>query len=449
MDMPEERMDMPENADSSNILADLGDVTKKIIAFSNSPEYRELDAFYRRKSNFEILGIQRNEKRHSRFLAWLLDPSESHGLDTFGLKKFLEVCMVSRLESNQSGPPEVLARVLDELMVGHSRIRDADVKTELPVGKRGRIDVHVCCTLEVPPDQRKKLAILLENKVDSSEHDSQTVRYREWMEEHKADYDYSLLVYLTPVPTLKLTEYEEPDCKCKEFLQINYQYLVDYLIEPALALTYSEQARDFISDYLRALSVSSVIVADEANKGDVIMAISEHERKLLTAFWKKHKPLILAAFYAISSDPNQDEGLQEDAEKVLRSLGTKDYSPYTIALKGKVVASNVKKTAVGREVARVLIDDGITEPEFSRLRADKSSAFQLLKKESEITEAERKYNRYREGREEPLTFQGMPYHVSGNWGENNIPRFQKFLEQNFPQVELRKQDAEVEGVGDH
>jgi hypothetical protein len=444
-------MDMPENADSSNILADLGDVTKKIIAFSNSPEYRELDAFYRRKSNFEILGIQRNETKHTRFLAWLLDPSESHGLGTFGLKKFLEVCMLSRLESKQPIPRGVPAGVLDELIVGHASISGATVRTELSLGKHGRIDVHVRCTLVVPPKQQRKFTILLENKVDSSEHDSQTVRYREWIEEHKPDYDYYLLVYLTPVPTLKLTEYDEPDCKCKEFLQINYQYLVDYLIEPALALTYSEQARDFISDYLRALSVASVIVAEpeKENKGDVIMAIPEHERKLLTAFWEKHQPLILAALYAISSDPNQEKGLRDDTEKVLRSLGTKDYSPYTIALNGTVVARDVKKTAVGREVARVLIDAGITEPEFSRLRGDRSSAFQLLKKESEITETEQKYNRYRVGREEPLMFQGTPYHVSGNWGENNIPRFQEFLEQNFPQVELRKQDAEVEGVGDN
>ena len=72
-------------------LADLGDVTKAIVAFSNSPKYRELDAYYRRKSNFEVLGIQRNETRHSRFVAWLLNPSEAHGLGTFGLKKFLEV----------------------------------------------------------------------------------------------------------------------------------------------------------------------------------------------------------------------------------------------------------------------------------------------------------------------------------------------------------------------
>ena len=172
------------------------------------------------------------------------------------------------------------------------------------------------------------------------------------------------------------------------------------------------------------------------------MAISERERSLLTAFWERHRPLILAAFYAICSDPNQDQELRDTARKVLDQLGKKDYSPYTISLDGKVVARNIKKTAVGREVARILIDDGITESDFARLKADRSSAFQLLKQESEITEKEHKYNRYRVGREEPLTFQQLLYHVSGNWGENNIPKFQKFLVQTFPRIKLEKQDIE-------
>lgn len=435
-------------SEAPDTLTEVGDVTKAIIAFSNSPEFRELDAYYRRKSNFEILGIQRNETKHSRFIGWLLDPSGSHGLGTFGLKKFLEVCVLSLHESKQHIPLGNLAPVLDELIIGDAMITEATVSTELTLGKRGRIDIHVKCSIGASGERLKTLAILIENKVDSLEHDTQTVRYSEWMREHGADFDYSLLVYLTPVPTLKLTEYEEPDCKSKDFLQINYQYLVDYLIEPALALVLAGQAHDFIFDYLRALSVPSVIVSDDENIGDVIMAISEHERRLLTAFWEKHRSLILAAFYAISSDPNQEKEVREVAEKVLRSLGTKDYSPYTITLDGKVVMSNVKKTAVGREITRVLIDAGISEPDFSRLKADRSSAFPLLKQGAEITDNERKYNRYRERSVEPLMYQGVGYYVSGNWGEDNIPKFQIFLKQTFPRVELRKQEIRSEGEGD-
>lgn len=211
--------------------------------------------------------------------------------------------------------------------------------------------------------------------------------------------------------------------------------------------------RDFISDYLRALSRPNVIEENDENnenKGDLIMAISEHERKLLTAFWEKHRQLIQAAAYATSNDPNQDEEARDEAGKVLQSFSSKDFSQYTVLFYGKVVARDVKKTAIGREVARVLIESGIREEDFLILKMDKSSGFQLLKQEAEITETEQKYRKYRVSQVEPLTFpegkDEVQYYASGNWGENNIPKFQKFLKKNFPQVQLKRQDAESGGT---
>jgi len=436
----------------NNMAADLlaneqRDYRKDIIAFSNSREYRELNAFYQRKSNFEILGIHRRETEHSRFIAWLLDPSESHGLGTFGFKKFLEVCVMSQLDSKQPFP-QGAASLKDELILGTSKIVKTTVKTELPLGKGERIDIFVDCSLAMPTDgqQTKRLVVLIENKVSSTEHDSQTVRYKNWLKEHEADYDFSLLVYLTPVPTLKLAEYKEPDCECKDFLHINYQYLVDNLIEPALALVQPKVAQDFITDYLRALSVPSVAVEnDKKNKGDVIMAITENESKLLKAFWEEHEPLFKAALYAFSIDPDQEDEVRQDAEKMLNSFSKKDFTPYTVILDKKAVISDVKKTLVGREVVNVLIKNGITAAEFSRLKADKSSGFSLLKLGADILDKERKPNRYRG---EPLLYQGETYYASSNWGENNIPRFQKFLAENFPRIQLRKENAEAEGLGE-
>src|SRR5690606_12205461 len=40
----------------------------------------ELEARIGRFNIFDALGIVRTEIRHSNFLAWLLDPAESHGL---------------------------------------------------------------------------------------------------------------------------------------------------------------------------------------------------------------------------------------------------------------------------------------------------------------------------------------------------------------------------------
>lgn len=94
-------------------------------------------------------------------------------------------------------------------------------------------------------------------------------------------------------------------------------------------------------------------------------------------------------------------------------------------------------------MARVLIEKaGISEAEFAKLKSNRASAFDLLKRKEDITENEQKYNRYRVGREEPLKFKGVDYHVSGNWGENNIPKFQQFLSSVFPRIQLKKQNGE-------
>ena len=39
---------------------------------------------------FDCLKLTRAEIRHSTFLAWLLDPNETHGLNDFFLKEFLK-----------------------------------------------------------------------------------------------------------------------------------------------------------------------------------------------------------------------------------------------------------------------------------------------------------------------------------------------------------------------
>ena len=39
---------------------------------------------------FESLGLVRQEIRHSAFLSWLLDPTETHGLGDYWLRQFLK-----------------------------------------------------------------------------------------------------------------------------------------------------------------------------------------------------------------------------------------------------------------------------------------------------------------------------------------------------------------------
>ena len=52
-------------------------------------DFDKLDLGFKNPNIFQILRITNNEIRHSNFLSWLLDPSQSHKLGDIFLKRFL------------------------------------------------------------------------------------------------------------------------------------------------------------------------------------------------------------------------------------------------------------------------------------------------------------------------------------------------------------------------
>lgn len=81
-----------ENQNNTNRIKEL------IISFYNNQMYQELKAYYGKTTLFNILKIERNENRHSAFLAWLLDENGSHGLGEEPLKRFMR--LLSKVDSN-------------------------------------------------------------------------------------------------------------------------------------------------------------------------------------------------------------------------------------------------------------------------------------------------------------------------------------------------------------
>ncbi len=62
---------------------------KSLAEIRRTEEYENLRLALNEPNIFNILKIEEREIRHSNFLAWLLDPKESHGLNEYFLKWFL------------------------------------------------------------------------------------------------------------------------------------------------------------------------------------------------------------------------------------------------------------------------------------------------------------------------------------------------------------------------
>jgi len=124
---------------------------------------------------FDALGIARVEIRHSNFLAFILDPAESHGQGQL----FLKAILMDLLKTAPAG-----SRPLSPIELDGTDLRGVEVRREWE-----HIDILITC-------QQPPFVVAIENKVDAHEHSDQLRRYKEKVRQHHSE--DGLLVYLTP-----------------------------------------------------------------------------------------------------------------------------------------------------------------------------------------------------------------------------------------------------------
>jgi hypothetical protein len=139
-----------------------------------NPDLERLESLIRKFNLFVAMGVVHHEVRHSTFLAYLLDPNQSHGLGSLFLKRFLQAAMASN-------PLVGLTPVDIEVW------RAEGVKT---LREWENIDI----TLR---DDANRIAVIIENKIDSAEHSNQLQRYFETSENEFRGWTIAR-IYLTP-----------------------------------------------------------------------------------------------------------------------------------------------------------------------------------------------------------------------------------------------------------
>jgi len=142
----------------------------------SNPELERLESLVDEFNIFTSLKIIDAEIRHSNFLAWLLDPSETHGLGSYFLKSFLK-----RVAYRAS---QVVLEYPTIFEVDGWDLDQAEVYREWR-----NIDILIA-------DSANRFACVIENKITSSEHSSQLQRYKEIVDAEYPKYR-KLLLYLT------------------------------------------------------------------------------------------------------------------------------------------------------------------------------------------------------------------------------------------------------------
>ncbi|CAA9393081.1 MAG: hypothetical protein AVDCRST_MAG93-9830 [uncultured Chloroflexia bacterium] len=146
----------------------------------DAPELERIENLLDRFNIFESIGFIGREVMHSRFLAFLLDPKQNHGLGTLFLRGFLR-------KVSESTDKVSLPQILDNADEGS--LDQTVVQTEVYTGD-GRIDLLLL-------NEAGKWAMIVENKIWSAEHSDQLGRYFRFVKKTYPRWRISG-VYLTP-----------------------------------------------------------------------------------------------------------------------------------------------------------------------------------------------------------------------------------------------------------
>ena len=140
-----------------------------------NPDLPRLESLLTHFNLFEAVGVVRHELRHSDFLAYLLNPSQHHGLGADFLKELLQAVLLTTEGDSAVSPSDLDAWDMSQAVVQR---------------EWHHIDILVI-------DDVNRFAVLIENKVDTGEHSDQLNRYYAEFHSHYPGYKVVAL-FLTP-----------------------------------------------------------------------------------------------------------------------------------------------------------------------------------------------------------------------------------------------------------
>lgn len=386
-------------------------VEEWLMQFHSNQATRAIIRKINQNSILDIYGIARSETHHSKFLAWLFNPNESHNTGELALRNLLNIA-VRRGNEQKNQSKDFLwvkKRVLTSASLSSTSTSNVQVLTESYVeaqGKKrakGRIDILVS-NLALGDEL---INIIIENKIYSNEHDEQTTTYFEGInKKYPKPKNRNIFLYLTPKPNWEMPKEDGPSCTCKDFIEINYQDILTEVLTSILEEPISSATRIAIEDYIHCITSPSI-----HSKNYNSMATDKETNEMLKKFWDANEDLIRAAIYAFASSEDEDSkveinNLKEALDKYTIS---RDYTKYSIDGEGAYNKNALVKEVVNRIIAK----GGDFMGTLKNLDAKCTNG--LLRDEDFVTR--------QSSRAVELKYNGNSIYITNQWGIHNISSF--------------------------
>ena len=227
-------------------------IKKSLKDLINDFDFDKLEFGLKNPNIFRILNISKTEIRHSNFLAWLLDPYESHNLRDAFLKRFLlDISVELDLAS----------------------IENIEIRREWR-----NIDLLIIA---------ENMVVCIENKVESNEHSDQLSRYKKIVQESFPN-KKSIFVYLTPNQTT---------VSDNEYILYSYEQIAE-ILKRMISLfnrNITSEVLQYLKDYIETLKLE-IMQTHEFNTL-AIQLYNRHKEALDFIF--ENKPDISSDYYKI------------------------------------------------------------------------------------------------------------------------------------------------------
>ena len=202
---------------------------------------------------FHSLGLDEKEEFHSNYLAWLLSPTESHGLGSYFLREFLR---------SRGWHGAIAAPAISETTVS----REYSLFLS---GETGRLDIRV-------QNDNSEFICAIENKVWSPESGSQLAFYRHALDTHFPGYRVGR-IYLTPNGALP-----EDSRERERWTIMTYRDILG-LVERTV-----KEKSDSLHDDVKALLRQYATTL----RRNIVPEVSDDVHQLARQIYRKHKQAI-------------------------------------------------------------------------------------------------------------------------------------------------------------
>ena len=305
-----------------------------IIKFNLDESINDLKKYYATPTTWDIINQSRKETTHTQFLAWFFGNKDFNADPNAGpIKKLIVLLLKWANMQDCAEYDEELANSIyyqSFSILSYNVFAEFPIYIEKPSGNKpayegGDIDIFIKCTAMVN-DVERNINIVIENKIAAPETIKcfdkdgkrlnkpnknnvktrlyQTEAYYQYITEKYKD-DINIFAFLKPTDC-KLEDIKRAECKCckcDKYIQINYQELLDNIIQPVSdQKDISVENMYRLKDYIKTLGKPAETDDDkdsDTNKNIIIMAMEQKERELLTTFFKNNEDLIRAAINAL------------------------------------------------------------------------------------------------------------------------------------------------------